>query len=1277
MKKNNLIILTVAFLQILILILVIFSNSYLIAQSEKIITTPRLEDKKDLIKILADKGLNFLIGFLTIKQIGEVSAADITEECCLKTKAGGICQPILSTQEDQCEPGQLVQTKCEYNADCKYGCCVDSVEGTCSTNSPQKKCTSDGGVWNSDKQCLIADCQKGCCVLGNEYKFGNEQECNYLSQLRGVETNFRSDITSEQNCLALKQTNIEGACIFQGRCVIENGRDCVNSGGTFSQGKFCSDPGLETANNYNYKSHDHSGCINGKTDIYWFDSANNREDILKTCVEGSEICTTSSAGKPVCKSTGCNDPIKAKDFYQRYGRYPKNGESWCVYDSDINHSTVGSEHWQAQCVLGEINGGGPFNLCGSNRGEICTESKIDYENDFFVSGNCVVNEASECINYNQDTGPSDITFPVSPQITGFPSFFGSNSQTSASTTTVSKMIEECLANKECLLKTVDATGYADESDGYHDNFKFQVCVPRYSKGANLKDATDDNLCSIADKTCEVVYKKSSNVDNTWEAVINKGCEWPVFTQQMNDFCTSLGDCGSNVNYIGVGTNNAYIIPKKGHKLDDNGNEKDEASDYYACETNGNGNANCKNTNWKDYVKYVTINYMQFAPTQDFEYLTPKIIGQMGLTTPEYNDKISKWLEGISGASGIIYMGLGKLAPTLIYARYSEIGLTTLGAVGTATIGASIGMLVGHTIAKIFGVTGIASTMATIGGGISGTAAALHIIGASLGTIGTILFFGGIAIIIISVIFGGPDYETRYVEFKCNPWTAPAGGKDCSKCNTNPMKPCTQYRCESLGALCTFKDDGSQNPPCISLQPTTIPPVISPGGVDKGYQLTTSGLIPGVNVKLQKQSGGCLTPGTQVNFNVNTDKVAQCKASTQRPTAPQYDSMENSLIDQSTMWLMNHTISYSVPNVDELDPTQIKGTIPNRYGDVKIYVKCQDAQDTPVFNPNDYVVDLCIDEKDTDPVDHSFTTFNPKDSSYIKYGVTEAPIIMWINEPATCKYDTLPGKDYNEMQYSFNCKTGIHDNQYFGWPCTTNITNLLEGDNIIYIKCKDQPWLTGTNDSRRQINTEDKEYTLKVSKEVLNIDSLTFSHDDGTGTQTINSGGKFKEGVEPISVNMEVATSGGVNVGICSCKWGTIENGSRWDFYNTNARIHDQTLTPRFNGTYINYIYCEDEAGNSATVSGNFTIEVDTNPPNIVRVYHDGSSLKVVTDEDSKCYYNSANCEFAIENATLMSSSGEYSTEHFTDWSTKKTYYIKCEDKFGRADADCLVVRPSG
>ena len=64
---------------------------------------------------------------------------------------------------------------------------------------------------------------------------------------------------------------------------------------------------------------------------------------------------------------------------------------------------------------------------------------------------------------------------------------------------------------------------------------------------------------------------------------------------------------------------------------------------------------------------------------------------------------------------------------------------------------------------------------------------------------------------------------------------------------------------------------------------------------------------------------------------------------------------------------------------------------------------------------------------------------------------------------------------------------------------------------------------------------------------------------------------------------------------------------------------------------------------------------------VVRVYHEGQSLKIVTNEESECVYNNFGCNYLFDDGIKMNSVSD--KEHFTAWDPDRNFNIKCRDKF--------------
>ncbi len=98
--------------------------------------------------------------------------------CCEKTKGGAWCQ---NAKEDSCDTNfRKTPTSCDATSFCKLGTCVDSEEGLCMENTPQKVCEIDKGTWINGKPSEIPQCSLGCCIIGDQASFVTLTRCKRL-----------------------------------------------------------------------------------------------------------------------------------------------------------------------------------------------------------------------------------------------------------------------------------------------------------------------------------------------------------------------------------------------------------------------------------------------------------------------------------------------------------------------------------------------------------------------------------------------------------------------------------------------------------------------------------------------------------------------------------------------------------------------------------------------------------------------------------------------------------------------------------------------------------------------------------------------------------------------------------------------------------------------------------------------------------------------------------------------------------------------------------------
>ena len=137
---------------------------------------------KTTLTILTILAVVFMLTFLS----AEISY------CCEKTTDGAWCQ---NAPQDKCDSTfRTNPTSCEATSYCKLGTCVDSQEGTCMENTPQRVCETSNGVWNETTADEIPRCQLGCCLIGDQAAFVTQTRCKRLSVIYSLPIDFRTDI---------------------------------------------------------------------------------------------------------------------------------------------------------------------------------------------------------------------------------------------------------------------------------------------------------------------------------------------------------------------------------------------------------------------------------------------------------------------------------------------------------------------------------------------------------------------------------------------------------------------------------------------------------------------------------------------------------------------------------------------------------------------------------------------------------------------------------------------------------------------------------------------------------------------------------------------------------------------------------------------------------------------------------------------------------------------------------------------------------------------------
>lgn len=1203
----------------------ITANSYLISSPNLGINSNTIENKEP-IKNFFDFGINLLIGFLTIKQIGAVSAQ--TTYCCEKLQdSGAWCQEV--TDIGQCDSAySSILTSCDSTSYCEIGTCIPADGGFCSAGSPRGLCESNGDMWDESPINEIAQCRTGCCISGIDTDYLTESACNNLIDQNGFGSFYTS--ISETSCKFF--TEEEGACIYDGICTRIAEEQCIiQRSGQFHPGHLCSNPDLGTS----CEPKERTGCVNGKDEIYWFDSCGNVENIYGTTGEDStkyiinkdsscgagnsninsqtcgncdyylgSVCSETDAGDIsindgdfVCKDLNC--PGAGPNGEQRF-----NTESWCVYDGRVGNSldTVGSEHFRVGCFEGEVISEACSSDAEIGRDFICAQKTTDSGR---LAAQCRPNLGFECTSieiepYRWDGDGDDIT--------------DYNEQ--------GEDEEECNALTDCRVQTVNVDAY----------FKFKSCVPKYPYGTT-------KICGVGSQTCTAIYlkeistphlssprfleegeewstldggpfgknkflelfihKKIDEAVTSWVCEANCQCENAVFLENINDFCIALGDCGGYYNFNEVYEDdydvNVGISPDT-----ETSNRHSITSDGYNLDARYRGGG-FLNPALSDYPLYIG------NPLDEGSYSDPDAV----IGDPVDPDQLADSVAFTQGVAAVI-----------LFIAYTQ----------------------------------------------------------SWNIVGWI----AAAVLVVLEVLGIGDTEPRNIDFTCEPWTAPPGGADCEVCNGDSTRPCDTYRCESLGQSCRLIDESTDNPLCIySRSEDVIPPGITHESIGEGLKWVEDSAIV-YRIKIERDDGSCIQEASEISFSLRTtenrdsdvDDFAQCQYSfTQTP--PDYDNMNGEYFEEGSVYgVVNHTFINQLPRLFSDYVFDVAGLLGRRTGQLNIYVRCQDVNTN--FNNDEYIVNLCIQEGPDNTV-AEIKEFIPEDGSFLKHNETGQLLTIKLNEPAECSW-SHNNVDYDSMTPFTSCDEYDPNEIKSRWDCSTELTGLTEDENKIYIRCKDQPWLStpaiaaalGLTEEDRNVNVDAFEYTLYSTQNELKIDSISIKTENVLGTvvhelipdvlKEIAGGGV------PIYLDLIITTSGGAYDGNARCKYAPVKSPISFTgdfFFETNSILHKQEGLNLPNGEYNLALTCEDNADNEVERNAIFNLKIDVSPPSIVRAYKEGNNLKLISDEEASCVYSNDRvkaCRFNMDSATIISSI--YATKHSVDWDKGKTYFVKCKDLFG-------------
>jgi hypothetical protein len=1143
--------------------------------------------------MLQSKLLLIVVAFLMFFVVGGSAEAQ-QQVCCSETLSGGHCDYVDASE---CKPGALsASTSCEQTSFCKLGCGFDQGSGRCFSNTPKFSCETGGNCsWSPSPTCDIPQCTRGCCVLSNECSFTTQLQCKKTTSLfPDVEMSFKEEITNELECIDQCRSFERGACVDpDGSCIFTTRESCiersegnVNVTGPltgFHPDRLCSNPQLGTE----CAPQQYTGCLPDRDEVYWFDSCGNAENIY----DSSKIRSFNN-GFVLEKEGSCN----------------ANG-------ANLNNPDCGNCNY----VQGT--------LCGL-AGNEANPTIGDYA---CLDVSCGVNDVTEDTFSPASSSPKKL----GESWCAYDSIPGGGQDPVGSR----HYRRLCINGQELTEPCKD--------------FREEMCV-QGDAGVDPFPTAESFTLSGGD------YLSGACRDNRWQDCDDVEDEFACNNVQQRD-CLWLGKSVYQGAQVGdpilddqakknkQGSCVPFVSPGLKFWTDESTGDTPDADAQATCERANNectvvyeisgignskkciANCECENKNWLlaqntlcvaqgDCGAWVNIKNkgtthgFSVGNNHDFD-ITGRDLGKFGQTvflskhSAEYNNKFSAFFE-----RSWIPLTYGVIAYSVVAWR-----------VGFQTASAFVGPVQGTWLSTFGAKNTVLSSLGETATKEFSSPVHYNQIYAYVNT----LMWVWMIYNLLDVFLADTDEITYSVT--CNPWVAPVGGGDCESCGDDG-KPCSEYRCKSLGQLCQLVNPGTEKELCINRHPNDVSsPVITAddGALEDGYTLSE-----------QRGEGYSVSPlvepFTAVSLGIETNEPAQCK----------YDVEHSKSFDEMTAFFgdglygYNHSILFSVPGEFAENEEILKLT---NGGQFTVYIRCQDGSGNA--NDRDYYIKFAV-KKGPDLTPPVIEVTGISNGAYISSGVNETYFTMYVNEPSTCKWDDLD-TSFDAMLHDFSCSTQSMPTSslYYGlYDCSTVLDGIQPNkENVYYFRCKDQPTKL---ESERNVNEQSYIFRLRGT-----VPLMITSVSPEPGTQFFIP-----------SPELRVITSKGAQSGNAVCGYSFIDNepSNAIEFFNTNSTVHTQVFANLTAGDYNVFITCIDIAGNIAQDETSFSVAVDTGGPKIAQLYTETNLLILVTDELSTCEY-SATGFFTYGGGIQMT--GVETTEHQTSLDND-VYYVVCQDIFG-------------
>ncbi len=897
-----------------------------------------------------------ICAIFTIQLIQPVKAE--SKVCCEKTAAGSIYgeESCIFTEPTNCNPSYRSSgVACEQTDYCGSGCCI--VDGECNKNTPRSTCLNAEGAWYPGIDCSIPKCQKGCCSLPAECSLVPEAKCaeeieiyETLKLSEVFDPSITSELACQQQCLAIE----EGCCDSVDTCKFTSRKDCNEN---FPDSQFFKNTVCSALPSCRVTEKHHTGCLPDKDEVYWFDSAGNRENIYgtpydpdglvspkeescdpnednvkdSTCgncdYSKGSICAEADedflAGVPseykgqvsnMCISLDCDTTTDKSNVNPwMTGQERKNQESWCEYEGTVGggKDLVGSRQYRYLCV----NGREIIEPCSEKREEICVQQEIpdDLVERGLSAAICRPNLHVACAVCNDEDSEEFNKYALDEDEKNKVDCGGEcdvyldkrdNIRKDEEGNSLESELKEC-CKKQVLRKKCCEDNFLKDC---YWNDAVKMCAPAVPPG------NSDNC--FGEVTCTEFWERPGLL-RAWDCVENCDedkaqvgkCYSEEYTTAINRFCRSWGDCGAHYNIEGKFTRTGFSSSGPSPVTELKG-------PLGGVQVKLKNPEDPKQDPWNQFNK-------QNKPIEGNLYLAYYIANliysiEMPEDSQDFAATLGDWLWTTIPISAVF-------ATALVVSLVLELPLfAVLGEFATFT---AAGIEATTTLAPAWGLM-------------------------------TPLLWAAVIIFVLFFLFElFKDNKVITYTYTCGPWQPPSGGEDCEKCME--YSKCDEYKCESLGRLCEFINQGGEGICVISEDRNdATPPIIEPLPIpprtmnDFIQTPSVTGRMGGYEFKDIIKVYTPLEIGIKTLDVDGSEEYAQCKISRFHKD---YEEMTN--------WFGDNYYSYE----HKMEIPVAYEAIPEDQDVIKImpgqlntfYVRCENKNE--VHNENDYFIKFTVED----------------------------------------------------------------------------------------------------------------------------------------------------------------------------------------------------------------------------------------------------------------------------------------------------------------------------